>query len=81
MDESKSRFRGQPSPRQTRLLQTPDASPRPATLSTRQRQGTYRRDEFRVSKAVGTQQSKQKSTVGKVFESIEYTPCFIFVSS
>ncbi|XP_074504067.1 microtubule-associated tumor suppressor 1 homolog A isoform X1 [Sebastes fasciatus] len=63
-DESKSRFRGRSSPRQTRgappsLL--PAASPRPATLSTRQRQGTQGRD---VHKTVGTPQSKQKDSTG-----------------
>uniref|UniRef100_A0A8P4KH48 Microtubule associated scaffold protein 1 n=1 Tax=Dicentrarchus labrax TaxID=13489 RepID=A0A8P4KH48_DICLA len=58
-DESKSRFRGRPFPRQTlgpTLSQTPAASPRsakPATLG---------RDECRTSKAVGTPQSKQKSS-------------------
>ncbi|XP_035525064.1 microtubule-associated tumor suppressor 1 homolog A isoform X1 [Morone saxatilis] len=64
-DESKSRFRGRPSPRQTRgptLSQTPAASPRSATLSARQ--ATLGRDECRTSKAVGTPQSKQKSSTG-----------------
>ncbi|XP_044060170.1 microtubule-associated tumor suppressor 1 homolog A isoform X2 [Siniperca chuatsi] len=66
-DESKSRFRARPSLRRTRgapLSQPLTASPRPATLSTRQRQGTLGRDECRTSKAVGTPQSKQKSSTG-----------------
>ncbi|XP_067454797.1 microtubule-associated tumor suppressor 1 homolog A isoform X1 [Thunnus thynnus] len=65
-DESKSRFRIQPSPRRTRqpLSQLPAASPRPATLSTRQRQATLGRDECRISRAAGTPQAKQKSTAG-----------------
>ncbi|XP_038554492.1 microtubule-associated tumor suppressor 1 homolog A isoform X1 [Micropterus salmoides] len=64
-DENKSRFRVRPSPRQARgtpISQPPAASPKPATLSTRQRQGTLGRDEFRTFKAVGTPQSKQKSS-------------------
>lgn len=66
-DERKSRFRGRPSPRQTReppSSQPPAASPRPATLSARQRQGTLGRDENRTPKAVGTQQSKQRNSPG-----------------
>lgn len=67
LDESKSRSGGRPSPRRTRgapLSQAPAASPRPATLSTRQRPGTLERDGCRTSKAVGTLQSKQKSSAG-----------------
>ncbi|KAM7389430.1 hypothetical protein PAMP_023411 [Pampus punctatissimus] len=66
-DESKSRFQVQPSPRRTRgapLLQPAAATPRPATLSTRQRQPTSGRDECRISRAAGTPQVKQKSTIG-----------------
>ncbi|XP_059202808.1 microtubule-associated tumor suppressor 1-like [Centropristis striata] len=66
-DESKSRFRARPSPRQTRVpppSEPPAASPRPATLSARQRQGTLGRDEHRTPKAVGTPQCKQKRSTG-----------------
>ncbi|XP_042349087.1 microtubule-associated tumor suppressor 1 homolog A [Plectropomus leopardus] len=66
-DESKSRFRGRPYPKQTRApatSQPPSDSPRPATLSARQRQGTLGRDECRTSKAVGTPQCKQRSSTG-----------------
>ncbi|CAK6974177.1 microtubule-associated tumor suppressor 1 homolog A [Scomber scombrus] len=62
-DESKSRFRIQPSPRQTRgtpLSQPTAASPR----STRQRQATLGRDECRISRAVGIPQAKHKSAAG-----------------
>ncbi|XP_039668725.1 microtubule-associated tumor suppressor 1 homolog A isoform X1 [Perca fluviatilis] len=66
-DERKSRFRAQAFPRQARgapLSLPPAASPRPVTPSTRQRQGTFGRDEYRTSKAAGTPQSKQKSSTG-----------------
>ncbi|XP_028444746.1 microtubule-associated tumor suppressor 1 homolog A isoform X1 [Perca flavescens] len=66
-DERRSRFRAQAFPRQARgapLLLPPAASPRPVTPSTRQRQGTFGRDEYRTSKAAGTPQSKQKSSTG-----------------
>ncbi|KAI3351266.1 hypothetical protein L3Q82_005818 [Scortum barcoo] len=66
-DESKSKFRSRPSPRRTKgasVSQPPAASPRPATVSTRQRQGILGRDEIRTSKAAGTPQSKQKSGIG-----------------
>ncbi|XP_078117329.1 microtubule-associated tumor suppressor 1 homolog A [Sander vitreus] len=66
-DERKSRFRAQAFPRQARgapLSLPPAASPRPVTPSTRQRQGTFARDEYRTSKAAGTPQSKQKSSTG-----------------
>ncbi|XP_068570425.1 microtubule-associated tumor suppressor 1 homolog A isoform X2 [Cebidichthys violaceus] len=66
-DESRSRFRGRPSPRQSRgppLSHPPAASPTPATLLTRWGQGAQWRDEYRTSKAVGTPQSKQKSGTG-----------------
>ncbi|KAM9356774.1 microtubule-associated tumor suppressor 1 homolog A [Symphorus nematophorus] len=65
--ESKSRFRGRPSPGRARgapLSQAPAASPRLATLSTRQRQGTLGRDECRTSKAARTPQSKQRNSTG-----------------
>ncbi|XP_076595002.1 microtubule-associated tumor suppressor 1 homolog A isoform X2 [Chaetodon auriga] len=64
-DESKSGFRVRPSPRRTRgapLSQAPAASPRPTTLSTRQRQGTLGRDQCRTSNTGGTPQSTQKSS-------------------
>lgn len=67
-DERKSRFRAQAFPRQARgapLSLPPAASPRPVTPSTRQRQGTFGKDEYRTSKAAGTPQSKQKSSTGK----------------
>lgn len=73
LDESKSGFRVRPSPRRTRGAppsQAPAASPRPATLSTRQRQGTLGRDECRTSKAGGTPQSKQKSGTSKTLISL-----------
>ncbi|KAG7223545.1 hypothetical protein INR49_028438 [Caranx melampygus] len=66
-DESKSSFRGRPSPRRARaalLSQPPADNPRPATLSARQRQGTVGRDECRTSRAVGTPQAKQRSITG-----------------
>ncbi|XP_035861330.1 microtubule-associated tumor suppressor 1 homolog A isoform X3 [Sander lucioperca] len=66
-DERKSRFRAQAFPRQARgapLSLPPAASPRPVTPSTRQRQGTFGKDEYRTSKAAGTPQSKQKSSTG-----------------
>ncbi|KAM7418081.1 hypothetical protein PAMA_017631 [Pampus argenteus] len=66
-DESKNRLRVQPSPRRIRgapLSQPAAATPRPATLSTRQRQPTSGRDECRISRAAGTPQVKQKSTTG-----------------
>ncbi|XP_035505661.2 microtubule-associated tumor suppressor 1 homolog A isoform X2 [Scophthalmus maximus] len=59
LDESKSRFRLRPSPRQTRAA-PPAISPRAATLSTRQRQATLGGHDCRTSKAVGTPQSKHK---------------------
>ncbi|KAK1904484.1 CCAAT/enhancer-binding protein epsilon [Dissostichus eleginoides] len=65
-DESKSTFRARPAPRQTRiaqLSQPPPASPRPSPLSSRLRQPTRGRDDFKTSKA-GTPQSKQKSSTG-----------------
>ncbi|XP_070818614.1 microtubule-associated tumor suppressor 1 homolog A isoform X2 [Chaetodon trifascialis] len=64
-DESKSGFRVRPSPRRARgapLSQAPAASPRPATLSTRQRQGTLGKDECRISNTGATPQSKQRSS-------------------
>lgn len=66
-DESKSRFRARPSLRSrgAALTQPPAASPRPASLSTRQRQATLGRDECRISRAAGTPQAKQKSTAGR----------------
>nr|XP_046262224.1 microtubule-associated tumor suppressor 1 homolog A isoform X3 [Scatophagus argus] len=66
-DKSKSGFRGWPCPRRTRggpLSHASAASPRPDTLSTRQRQTTLGRDECRTSTAVGTPQSKQKTSAG-----------------
>ncbi|KAK5865137.1 hypothetical protein PBY51_016325 [Eleginops maclovinus] len=66
LDENKSTFRARPSPRQTKvaqLSQPPAAIPRPSTLSSRLRQPTRGRDDFRTSKA-GTPQSKQKSSTG-----------------
>ncbi|KAG8004222.1 Microtubule-associated tumor suppressor 1-like protein A [Nibea albiflora] len=66
-DENKSRFRARPSPRQTRAppSQAPSASPRPTTLSTRQRQATLGKDECRTPKAVeATAQTKQKNITG-----------------
>ncbi|XP_039974996.1 microtubule-associated tumor suppressor 1 homolog A isoform X2 [Xiphias gladius] len=66
-DESKSRFRGRPSPRQkggAPLSNPPPVSPRLATLSNRQKQGTRDRDQCRASKAVGTPLSKQKKITG-----------------
>ncbi|XP_034079093.1 microtubule-associated tumor suppressor 1 homolog A isoform X1 [Gymnodraco acuticeps] len=63
-DESKSTFRARPAPRQTaQLLQPPPASPRPSPLSSRLRQPTRGRDDFKASKA-GTPQSKLKSSTG-----------------
>uniref|UniRef100_A0AAQ6IKX2 Microtubule associated tumor suppressor 1b n=1 Tax=Anabas testudineus TaxID=64144 RepID=A0AAQ6IKX2_ANATE len=64
-NENKSRFRVAPSPRQKRetLLSQPlAASHKPATLSARQRQGILGRDECRISRAVGTPQTKPKNT-------------------
>ncbi|XP_031713649.1 microtubule-associated tumor suppressor 1 homolog A isoform X2 [Anarrhichthys ocellatus] len=66
-DESRIRFRGQPAPRQSRgppLSHPPAASPTPATLLTRRWLGAQWRDEYRTSKAAGTPQSKQKSSLG-----------------
>lgn len=67
-NESKSRFRVAQSPRQKRetLLSQPlAASHKPATLSARQRQGILGRDECRISRAVGTPQTKPKNTAGR----------------
>ncbi|XP_034739428.1 microtubule-associated tumor suppressor 1 homolog A isoform X1 [Etheostoma cragini] len=64
-DERKSKYRAQTVSRQARGAPPsvpPAASPRPVTLSTRQRQGPFGRDEYRTSKAAGTPQSKQKSS-------------------
>ncbi|XP_068439366.1 microtubule-associated tumor suppressor 1 homolog A isoform X2 [Clinocottus analis] len=66
-DESRNRFRGRPSPRESRgapFSQPPAASPRSATLSTRQWQGAQLRDENKTSNAVGTSQSKRKNITG-----------------
>ncbi|KAL6117975.1 mtus1 [Pungitius sinensis] len=66
-DESRSRFWGQPSPRQSRGTphsQPPAASPRTANMTSRRWQVAQSRDENRTSKAVGTPQSKQKSSMG-----------------
>ncbi|XP_033949319.1 microtubule-associated tumor suppressor 1 homolog A [Pseudochaenichthys georgianus] len=63
-DERKSTFRARPAPRQTaQLLQPPPASPRASPLSSRLRQPTGGRDDFKASKA-GTPQSKLKSSTG-----------------
>ncbi|XP_041653259.1 microtubule-associated tumor suppressor 1 homolog A isoform X2 [Cheilinus undulatus] len=67
LDDGKSRFRGGPSPRQMRvapLSQSPAASPRPTTLSARQRQGTLIRDECKTPRAVETALLKVKSSTG-----------------
>ncbi|KAM8909286.1 uncharacterized protein AB9W97_006198 isoform 2-T2 [Spinachia spinachia] len=67
MDESRSRFWGRQFPRQSRGTphsQPPAASPRTANLTTRRWQVAQWRDENRTSKAVGTPQSKQKSSTG-----------------
>ncbi|XP_073343098.1 microtubule-associated tumor suppressor 1 homolog A [Pagrus major] len=83
-DESKSRFQGWPSPRRTRgatLSQAPATSPRSATLSTRQRQGTLGRDECRTSKAVGTPQTKQRSSTGGQRAQAAGEPSLGFVST
>uniref|UniRef100_A0AAQ4QY14 Microtubule associated tumor suppressor 1a n=1 Tax=Gasterosteus aculeatus aculeatus TaxID=481459 RepID=A0AAQ4QY14_GASAC len=64
-NESKSRFWGLTSPRQSRGTphsQPPAASPRAANLSTRRWPVAQWRDENRTSKAGGTPQSKQKSS-------------------
>ncbi|XP_034545274.1 microtubule-associated tumor suppressor 1 homolog A isoform X2 [Notolabrus celidotus] len=67
LNDSKSRFREGPSPRQVRrapLFQPPAANPRQATLSVRQRQGTVGRDECKTSKGAETVLQKQKSNTG-----------------
>uniref|UniRef100_A0A3Q3JEY4 Microtubule associated tumor suppressor 1b n=1 Tax=Monopterus albus TaxID=43700 RepID=A0A3Q3JEY4_MONAL len=65
-DESKSRIHGRPSPRPTRraFSQLPPPSPRPPTVSTKQKLGALGRGECRISGVVWTPQSKQRSTAG-----------------
>ncbi|XP_061542313.1 microtubule-associated tumor suppressor 1 homolog A isoform X2 [Phycodurus eques] len=62
-----SRNRGQTFPNQPRgtyVSHPPVASPRPSTQSIRERPGTNCAVDFRVSKRVGTPQSKQNSIAG-----------------
>ncbi|XP_061642968.1 microtubule-associated tumor suppressor 1 homolog A isoform X2 [Phyllopteryx taeniolatus] len=62
-----SRNRGQTFPNQPRgtyVSHPPVASPRPSTQSIRERPGTNYAVDFRVSKHVGTPQSKQNSIAG-----------------
>ncbi|XP_067374800.1 microtubule-associated tumor suppressor 1 homolog A isoform X1 [Channa argus] len=64
-NDSKNRFQGTPSPRRTRevpLSQPLATSHRPASLSTKQKQGTPGKEELRVSRAVGNPQFKLKTT-------------------
>ncbi|XP_061691801.1 microtubule-associated tumor suppressor 1 homolog A isoform X2 [Syngnathoides biaculeatus] len=53
-------------PRGTYLSQPPVASPRPSTQSIKQRPGTNCGIDFRVSKYVGTPQSKQNTIAGSL---------------
>lgn len=68
LDDGKTRcVPWQPSPRlarRTPLSQPPPASPRPTTLSARQRLGSLGMNEIRTPKAVGKPQSKQTSITG-----------------
>lgn len=68
LDDGKTRcVPWRPSPRlarRTPLSQPPPASPRPTTLSARQRQGSLGMNEIRTPKAVGKPQSKQTSITG-----------------
>nr|XP_057919286.1 microtubule-associated tumor suppressor 1 homolog A isoform X2 [Doryrhamphus excisus] len=67
LDRTKSSARPQAFPRKSRgtsLSHLPTASPRPASQSIRQRQGTSSKVDLRVSKSVGTPQSTPNSIAG-----------------
>uniref|UniRef100_A0A3Q3FK76 Microtubule associated scaffold protein 1 n=1 Tax=Labrus bergylta TaxID=56723 RepID=A0A3Q3FK76_9LABR len=67
LDDNKGRFRGGPSPRQPRGAppsQPPAVSPRLATISTRQKQGTLGRGECKTFKAAEKAIFKPKCNTG-----------------